>query len=357
VPAVRRRRPQRATVTELEPLAHDDLVPVAPQRRDKNPYWVYLHSLDSQLSYNTMKGCLDHIAKVLGCDPAVQHPGEIIPWGSLRYEHTEAIRSRLVKTVDVRRNGAEVPWSPSTINKHLSALRRVLRAAWRLGQMTAEDYHRAIDIENVKGGKRRQAGRDIHPKEITALLAACLDDGRLKGTRDAAMIAVMQSAGLRRAEVADLNRDDYDPGDRRLNIIGKGNKAREVYLHEVAAVYLGRWLAATKQITGPMFVPIDRWGKLRHEAMTPRAIALILDERADEAKVPHIGPHDFRRTFAGNLLDNGIDLARVQQLMGHASPVTTADYDRRPGRERKAAIDTLTLPRPEDLTRTETADA
>lgn len=331
-------------MTELEPVAHGELLPATPQRRDQSPYWVYLLSLDSGTSFDTMKGCLDHIAGLLGFDGGAE-----VPWGDLRFQHTSVIRSRLVKTIDVRRNGTEVPWSPSTVNKHLSALRMVMEAAWMLEQMSAEDYHRARKIKNVKGGKRRQAGRHIAPEDITALLTACLDDGRLKGTRDAALIAVMQSAGLRRAEVADLNRDDYDPGDRQLQIIGKGNKAREVYLHEVAAQYLGRWLAATRQIAGPMFVPIDRWGKLRTEAMTPRAIALILDERADEAKVPHLGPHDFRRTFAGNLLDNGVDLARVQQLMGHASPVTTADYDRRPGRERKAAIDTLTLPRPETL--------
>lgn len=342
-------------MTELEPLAHGDLIPAMSQRRDQNPYWVYLHGLDSSTSFNTMKGCLDHIAKLFPTiDPTLRDPGEQIPWGELRYEHTKAIRSQLVKTVDVRRDGTEVPWSPSTINKHLSALRMVMEAAWMLQQMSAEDYHRARKIKNVKGGRRRQAGRNISGKEIATLLAACLNDQRLKGTRDAAIIAVMQSAGLRRAEVADINRDDYDPGDRRLNIIGKGNKARVVYLHEAAAVYLGRWLAATRQITGPMFVPIDRWGKLRHEPMTPRAIALIIDGRAEEAGVPHLGPHDFRRYFAGKLLGNGIDIARVQQLMGHASPVTTADYDRRPDEEKKAAIDTLSLPRPEDLAPKET---
>jgi site-specific recombinase XerD len=332
-------------MTELEPIAHGDLVPVVAQRRDQNPYWVYLESLDVDTAKPTMQGCLDHIAKMLGFPDG----GEHFPWAGLRFQHTALIRSRLMTSITVQPNGTERRWSPSNVNKHLTALRKVMEAAWMLGDMTAEDYHRARAIKNLKGGKRRQAGRNIADQEITALLTACLTDGRLKGTRDAAIIATMQSAGMRRAEVADAQRDDYDPGDRRLDIIGKGNKAREVYLHEVAAVYLGRWLAATRQITGPMFVPIDRWGKLRHEAMTPRAIALILDERADEAGVPHIGPHDFRRTFAGNLLDNGVDLARVQQLMGHASPVTTADYDRRPGRERKAAIDTLSLPRPEDL--------
>jgi site-specific recombinase XerD len=331
-------------VTELEPITYGELVPSAPRRRDQNPYWVYLESLDVGTSKPTMQGCLDHIAQMLGCPD-----GETFPWAQLRFQHTAMIRSRLMNSVTIEPDGTERRWSPSNINKHLTALRKVMEAAWMLGDMTAEEYHRARKIKSIKGGKRRQAGRNIAKQEVAALLTACLDDGRLRGTRDAAMVAVMQSAGLRRAEVADLKRDGYDPGDRCLNIIGKGNKSREVYLHEVAAVYLGRWLAATRQITGPMFVPIDRWGKLRTEPMTPRAIALILDERADEAGVPHLGPHDFRRTFAGNLLDNGVDLARVQQLMGHASPVTTADYDRRPGRERKAAIDTLTLPRPEDL--------
>jgi site-specific recombinase XerD len=288
-----------------------------------------------------MAGCLDHIAGLLGI-PAGD--GEACPWGELRYQHTAAIRAQLIET----RNGL-TPWSPSTINKHLSALRGVLKAAWRLGLMSAEDYHRAKDVGNVKGGKRRTAGRTVTDDEFAALLAVCVADDTTRGRRDAAMIAVMQSAGLRRAEVAALRREDYEPGDRRLNIIGKGNKAREVYLHATAAAYLGRWLTVSRQITGPLFCPVDRWGKLRPEPMTPRAVALILSERADAAGVPDIGPHDFRRTFAGNLLDNGVDLARVQQLMGHASPVTTADYDRRPGRERKAAIDTLTLPTPEDL--------
>jgi site-specific recombinase XerD len=343
-------------VTELEPLAHGDLVPAAPQRRDQNPYWVYIDTLPSKLSRDTMKGCLDHIAKILGCDPTTPDPGETIPWAGFRYEHTAFIRARLINTVDVRHDGTEVPWSPSTINKHLSALRRVLRAAWRLGQMTAEDYHRAIDIENLKGGKRRQAGRNINPKEVAALLTACLQDDTLRGTRDAAMIAVLHAAGPRRAEVAAMQRADYEPGDRRLYITGKGGKTREVYLHEAAAVYLGRWLSATRQITGPMFVQIDRWGKLRDQPMTPRAVALILDGRAEEAGVPNIGPHDFRRTFIGELLDEGVDLATAQDLAGHASPATTADYDRRPARVRKAAIDTRTLPRPEDLTGTETTD-
>lgn len=83
--------------------------------------------------------------------------------------------------------------------------------------------------------------------------------------------------------------------------------------------------------------------------MSPDAIAAALNRRRVEAGLPRLSPHDLRRTFAGALLDNGVDLVRVQQLMGHASPNTTSGYDRRPGRQRRAAIDTLTLPSPEEL--------
>jgi integrase len=340
-------------MTELEPLAQGDLVPAAPQRRDQNPYWVYLHGLDGGTSFNTMKGCLDHIAKMLAPE-LDRDPGEHIPWGDLRFQHTAMLRSRLLNTATVNADGTEQPWSPSTINKHLSALRGVLRSAWMLGQMTAEDYHRARDVKSVKGGKRRTAGRNIAEEEVAALLTACLNDPSPAGIRDAAMISVFQSTGMRREEVARARRTDYDPGERGLTIVGKGGVSREVFLHPVAAVYLGQWLSITEEIRGALFCPVDRWGNVLARHMSKEAVANALVKRRKQAAVARLSPHDFRRTFAGNLLDNGVDLARVQQLMGHASPVTTADYDRRPGRERKAAIDTLTLPRPEDLQRTET---
>lgn len=54
--------------------------------------------------------------------------------------------------------------------------------------------------------------------------------------------------------------------------------------------------------------------------------------------------HDFRRSCAGNLLDGGIDLATVQKLTGHSSPITTSDYDRRGEDVKKRAVRTLYVP-------------
>ena len=78
--------------------------------------------------------------------------------------------------------------------------------------------------------------------------------------------------------------------------------------------------------------------------MTSQALYYVLGKRAELAGVQEVTPHDMRRTFISNLLDLGADLSLVQQLAGHATPATTARYDRRPERARQQAFALLTVP-------------
>ncbi|GAA4191274.1 tyrosine-type recombinase/integrase [Microbispora amethystogenes] len=311
-------------------------IPAVPERRvpapsTPDPYEVYLGALQSPESRRTMKGCLDRIARLVTGDPEATGAGQ--PWELLRYEHTVRLRTLM----------REQGWSPSHVNKHLVALRRVLKEAWRLGLMSGEDYQRAADLPAYKH-TRVPAGRHVEAEALAAALEVCDEDHSPAGRRDGAMLAALYSSGCRRAEIAGLRLADFDPHARSLRVRGKGDKERLVYLTPQAVERLSLWLAVRGRAAGPLFCPINKAGRLRLAHMTGQAIADIVSRRLAAAGASPRTPHDFRRTFIGELLDAGVDLATAQALVGHASPATTARYDRRPERRRREAVDRLRVP-------------
>ena len=326
-------------MTDLEP-AGASLLPALPvdQRPTHDPYQVYLDSLESAESRRTMKGALDRIARMQTGDRNAT--GAWQPWWLLRFEHTTQIRAKLINYRD-----REVPhgYAPSHINKHLIALRRVLRVCWQMGLMTADDYQRAADVRNVKGS-RMPAGRNIGRDQLAAMLKAAAEEEGAAGVRDKALVAVLYCTGMRRAEAAGARLEHYDASERTLRIVGKGNKQRHVYISPTAVPVLDAWLRLLDARRGPIFRKIHKTGKVLNEGMTPRAVGYIVDRTRRAAGLPPTAVHDFRRTHTGDLLDAGVDLSTAQKLLGHASPTTTARYDRRPERLARAAADKLTLP-------------
>ncbi|GAB2809710.1 tyrosine-type recombinase/integrase [Actinoallomurus bryophytorum] len=310
---------------------------------ERDPYRVYLDRLDSAGSRRTMRGCLDRIARIIAMDASVTGAGR--PWWLLRYEHTTRIRAELRNRTG--ENGGPA-YSPASVNKHLVALRQVLRECWRLGLMSAEDYQRAADLQSVEGS-RLPRGHHLPGEALGAVLAVCAADTSPAGARDGALLAVLYTTGARRAEIAGLALADYDPSERSLRVRGKRGKERLVYVTVEAAARLDAWIAVRGRTPGALFPPISRGGRCRGTDgrlahPTGQAIAGILTRRLEQAEVAPHTPHDFRRTFIGELLDAGVDLATAQQLAGHASPATTARYDRRPQRRRREAVDRLRLP-------------
>lgn len=330
-------------MTSLEPAAAPlPVIAATTITPPADPYEVYLESLESAESRRTMRGALDRIAQILTEDDTATGAGQ--PWWGLRYEHTAKVRAALIAYRDEKNpNG----YSPTHINKHLIALRRVLRVCWRMGLMSAEDYERARDITNVKGS-RLPAGRSIHRDELAAMLKIYSDDEDPAAIRNRALIAVLYSTGIRRAEAASALIEHYNHADRKLRVVGKGNKERAVPVMLAAVPLLDRWLNLVGARRGPLFRPIDKHGNVRGGAMTPRAIGYIVDRTRKKAGLPPMSTHDFRRTFIGDFIDAGGDLVQAQQIAGHASATTTAQYDRRPDRALLDAVDRMSLPLPHD---------
>jgi len=249
--------------------------------------------------------------------------------------------------------------SPNTINRALAAVRWWAR---RLGDLAHESPElpparrreivtqsaRVAAVGDVRG-KRPPKGRHIYPGELVALLRACAEDRRPGGARDAAMIALAWVTGMRRGEIAGLLLSDYtataaDEGELRVR--GKGDVVRVAWVFEGAAAALADWLALRGDVPGPLFCPVLKSGAIRAgRGVSPEAMAQMLAGRARRAGIDKpITWHDFRRTFAGNLLEAGHDLVTVQRLMGHATPATTALYDRRDESSRRRAVRSLHVP-------------
>ena len=310
------------TLTKSNDLGLMEVLPI-----EQNPSAVYLAGL-SETGRRTQKQALDIIAGLLtgnsdcfACN-----------WAKLRYQHAAAIRSKLNEG-----------YKPATVNKMLSALRGVLKQAYLLKQISAENYQRAIMVKSVEGSTL-PAGRELSAGEIAALMQTCENDLTPAGARDAAIIALMYACGLRREEVTALDVSDYEPQTGKLVVRGKRKKERTSYLLNGAGRAIADWLEIRGDSSGALFFPVNKGAKIQYRRMTNQAIYNTLQKRADEAGVKEFSPHDLRRTFVSDLLDAGADIAIVSKMAGHASVQTTARYDRRPEEAKRKAAGLLHVP-------------
>lgn len=298
----------------------------APLPADRNPAAVYLAGLAEGPGRYSMHKTLAQVAGTLGYGLAD------CPWHALRYPHVTALRSRW-----------QADFAPATVNKYLSAVRGVIREAWKLGLMGGEDCQRALSVPSVKGS-RLPAGRALDTGELRALFAACRD-GTPAGARDAAAFALMFGCGLRRAEAVAVRVEDHDAETGQIRVIGKGNKERTVYASNGGGAAIEAWLAIRGDALGPILSPVLKGGRVSAgEPMTAQALMMRLKRRARQAAIGDCSPHDLRRTFVSVALDGGADLAMVQALAGHANPATTARYDRRPEDAKRRAAQIVHVP-------------
>ena len=150
------------------------------------------------------------------------------------------------------------------------------------------------------------------------------------GRRDRAALELLYGAGLRAAELVGLDLDDVDLSRRMARVQGKGGKERIVPFGREAERALAAYLpdrAAWRSLPGaaeagePLFVN-QRGGRL-----SDRSLRRILDAAVRRvALAQHIHPHTLRHAFATHLLEAGMDLRAIQELLGHASLSTTQRY-------------------------------
>jgi integrase/recombinase XerC len=163
--------------------------------------------------------------------------------------------------------------------------------------------------------------------QVEDLLTAPLRVKKLKAApswmplRDAAVLELFYSSGLRLSELAALDVAHVDLYTESARVFGKGKKERVCPVGLPALEAVQRYRAAARVHSGPLFI-----NKMRRR-ISSRSIWLIVRRYLPHTKIPiTISPHKLRHSFATHILDRGADLRSVQALLGHASLSTTQIY-------------------------------
>jgi site-specific recombinase XerC len=271
---------------------------------------------------------LKAVAAILGYADA-----RSVAWGKLRFDHAVVIRSSL----------SDGGLAPATINATLAAVRGVAKAAWALDLLSGDDYNRIAAVKGLRSS-RLPSGRALTIGEVTALFDACFDDTTAAGRRDAAILALLLGAGLRRAECAALALSDYSAESADITVHGKGDKQRLMPLGVTANQAVHDWLLVRGECPGSLLCRVGKDGTIEQEGISSQAIYAALVKRGNAARVAHFSPHDLRKTYASGLIDLSGDISTVSRLLGHASIDTTAIYDRRGEAAKRKVADSLHLP-------------
>lgn len=212
---------------------------------------------------------------------------------------------------------------PNSISRKLSAIKSFYAYLMDEGYMD-ENPCRLLQLPKFK--KRFKSA--LHQDEMHRLITAAEQEGNdALRQRDQAMIELMYAAGLRVSELLSLRPGDIDFQNRYLRTVGKGNKERLVPFHDEALTKLIGYMNHARPVlvghkqAETLFV--NRSGK----PMSRMGFWKILKKYAMLAGISSkLSPHIMRHTFATHLLENGVDLRVLQEMLGHSSITTTELY-------------------------------
>ncbi len=211
-----------------------------------------------------------------------------------------------------------------TQNYYVIALRSFLKFLIKNDVPTLEPTK--IDLPKTESRSLKFLEREQIDRLVTSV-----DTSKEEGIRDRAMLELLFSTGLRVSELCKLNHQQINFQRREFGVIGKGGKARIVFISDRAAEWTGRYLAERKDNYKPLFIRYsgpqlseNNGEKMR---LTPRSVERMVKKYVKKARIPvDATVHTLRHSFATDLLTNGADLRSVQEMLGHKNIATTQIY-------------------------------
>ncbi len=211
-----------------------------------------------------------------------------------------------------------------TQNYYVIALRSFLRYLLKNDYATLEPSK--IDLPRAESRSLKFLERDQVERLVTAP-----DTSKEDGLRDRAIIELLFSTGLRVSELVSLNRDSVNLDRKEFGVIGKGGKARIVFVSQRAAEWIKRYVKLREDRFKPLFIRysrgVDNENNGEKMRLTARSIERIVKKYVRLSRLPvDATVHTLRHSFATDLLTNGADIRSVQEMLGHKNISTTQIY-------------------------------
>lgn len=209
--------------------------------------------------------------------------------------------------------------SPSTIVRTLSSVRNFYKF------LAGQGIIKTDSLPPIESPKIHRTLPEVLSKEEVNLFIRNILDTK-NSIRNLAVIELIYGAGLRVSEITGIKIADINFEKNQVKITGKGNRERIAFLNKnsLAAVnlYLGERAKKTKNAASPYLFVNNRGEKISRQSIWK----LIKKLNALSSTGKNVVPHTFRHSFATHLLENGLDLRIVQELLGHKTLATTEIY-------------------------------
>ena len=223
-------------------------------------------------------------------------------------------------TKDMKKKAKLKPVSKRSINRKISALRTFFKY---LQEIKVIETNKASYINVPKFEKELP---NVINRDDLNRLRHVISTEKITGIRDRLIIELLYSSGLRSIELINLSEFIIDIEEREIRVIGKGNKERITFFSENAKKWLIKYIEEKKKqyanYTREVLIVNSKGKKL-----TTRSLRRLISAHAHEAGIEkEITPHVFRHSFATELLNNGVDIRYLQELLGHSSIAATQIY-------------------------------
>jgi site-specific recombinase XerD len=279
--------------------------------------------IERNLSQNTIKMYYFYLNDFANwCKDYLNNSNPVL--SNINVEIIKKYRLDLNRRISTKSN---LEFKRSTQKAFLVALRAFIK------YLIVEEGVEIMSPEQIILGKAEDRVPKVLDEEQLGRLMEVQDLNKRSGLRDRAILEVLYSTGLRVSELVNLNIEDINLNSGEFTVIGKGRKARTVYLDASTINWLKRYLATRQDPFKPLFLRYSgknmEKGDFDGESLrlTARSVERMIKAYNKRAGISvDATPHTLRHTFATGLLRQGADLRSVQELLGHSNVSTTQIY-------------------------------